>query len=323
MKGITHFAAGIAIVSFLPGAVNAGMNGNPLYFILAGIFGLLPDTIDFKIARFFAKNDIEVIPDPHRRDPQMIAEAIRLAIDRAASSRKPVRLKLNSIKLAADEWQSYKIVFDTVNRKVTVTYGPIVDTGGNPVNSSEPEDDITATAALGCAMKVDYQAAVTVDILEGPTFEFQLIDDRKINASFIPWHRSWSHSFVVGLLFSLVAVVAWDVRAGMAAMLAYSAHICVDQLGFLGSNLFYPFTHKRTEGLKRLHSGDPVPNLLIIWASCLVVFWNLYRASEMTGGPSLVHLFLYGLGLPWLAYILAKKWFLHKQRITRHEQRRP
>jgi len=35
-----------------------------LYFLLGGIFGLLPDTLDFKFYRFFIKHDIEVAPDP-------------------------------------------------------------------------------------------------------------------------------------------------------------------------------------------------------------------------------------------------------------------
>ena len=52
MKGITHFTIGVAAASCVPVAVETAASGNPLYFILGGIFGLLPDTIDFKLYRY-------------------------------------------------------------------------------------------------------------------------------------------------------------------------------------------------------------------------------------------------------------------------------
>ena len=63
MKGIAHFSLGIAAASCFPAAVQAGAEGNPLYFILGGIFGLLPDTLDFKFYRFIYSHDVEITPD--------------------------------------------------------------------------------------------------------------------------------------------------------------------------------------------------------------------------------------------------------------------
>ena len=67
MKGLTHFMTGVAAASCFPAAVEAGSRGNPLYFILGGVFGILPDTIDFKFLRFFQRRDIEITPDPNER----------------------------------------------------------------------------------------------------------------------------------------------------------------------------------------------------------------------------------------------------------------
>ena len=64
MKGIAHFSSGIAAASFFPWSVQAAAEGNPLYFILGGIFGLLPDTADFKFYRFFYRHDVNIELDP-------------------------------------------------------------------------------------------------------------------------------------------------------------------------------------------------------------------------------------------------------------------
>ena len=60
MKGIAHFTAGVAAASFFPGAVAAAVDGNPLYFVLGGVCGLLPDTLDFKFGRFFYRHQVEI-----------------------------------------------------------------------------------------------------------------------------------------------------------------------------------------------------------------------------------------------------------------------
>jgi hypothetical protein len=68
MKGIAHFVTGVAAASFLPWSIEAALRGDPLYFILGGAFGLLPDTIDFKFYRFFYRHDVYIEPDPANRD---------------------------------------------------------------------------------------------------------------------------------------------------------------------------------------------------------------------------------------------------------------
>ena len=81
MKGIAHFAAGIAAASCIPVTVAAGADGNPVYFILAGVFGLLPDTVDFKLFTFLYPYDLQIVPDPLCPDMQEIADAVASAVN--------------------------------------------------------------------------------------------------------------------------------------------------------------------------------------------------------------------------------------------------
>ena len=120
MKGFTHFMVGLGAASCFPGAVAAAATGNPLYFILGGAFGILPDTLDFKFYRFFVKHDMEVIPDPDNADPKMIADAVAYAINRAALGGAPVRIRLNTIPAGADCWRQYTVRFDVAGRRVLV-----------------------------------------------------------------------------------------------------------------------------------------------------------------------------------------------------------
>ncbi len=53
MKGFSHFMSGVAVASFCPWSIDAALQGNPLFFVLGGACGILPDTLDFKVYRFF------------------------------------------------------------------------------------------------------------------------------------------------------------------------------------------------------------------------------------------------------------------------------
>ncbi|HKL21631.1 MAG TPA: hypothetical protein VJ904_07485, partial [Tichowtungia sp.] len=62
MKGIAHFISGVTVASFCPWTIEAAQNGNPAYFILGAVAGILPDTVDFKFYRFFYHHDLQVEP---------------------------------------------------------------------------------------------------------------------------------------------------------------------------------------------------------------------------------------------------------------------
>ncbi len=310
MKGIAHFAVGVAATSCFPAAVEAGAAGNPLYFLLGGVFGLLPDTLDFKIYRFFYRRDIEVIPDPNAPNAQVIADAVACAVDRAARTGRETRIKLNTVRLAADRWQQYEVKFDVPNSRIVVTYGPRVTTDKRPAPGPQPEAGLRAAAPLPHPVEVEYLATSTIDIFDGPLFAMARGPDGRVRVSFIPWHREWSHSLVIGLVCALAgwAVAGW--LAGAVILAAYSGHVLADQLGFLGSNLLYPFTRHRTPGLQRFRSGDAAPNLFFTWGSAVVILWNLYRYAQ---GPAyvvgIVQALCFGLLIPMGLILGLRRWF--------------
>ena len=47
----------------------------------------------------------------------------------------------------------------------------------------------------------------------------------------------------------------------------------------MGSNLLYPFTKRRSGGLRLLHSGDAIPNFLTVWTAVALILFNLDRFS--------------------------------------------
>ena len=309
MKGIAHFTIGIAAASSFPAAVAAGAAGNPLYFILGAVFGLLPDTLDFKLYRFLYRHDIEITPDPHNPDPQSIADCLANAFMLARETGKPVRVKLNTIRLGADLWQQYHVSFSTPDQSVTVSCGPVVNTGGSPVPTPAPDKHPIGRARLPCPVKIDYLAVTTVDIFDGPRFEMLPTTDGRVTPRFSPWHREWSHSLVIALLFALMGAAIWTPLAGAVILAAWTLHIVADQLGFMGSSLWFPFKRRRTPGFGVMHSGRPVWNLLAVWLSCIIIFWNLYaNAPWQADRFNFITLCLYALLLPAAIYGAARRW---------------
>lgn len=294
MKGITHFATGVAAASCLPGAVAAAATGSPAAMILGGICGLLPDTLDFKVWRYLYRHEIEVIPDPLRPDPAMIAGAVAAAVNRARTENRPVRIKLNTIRLATDDWQSYAIRFRPAERAIEVEYGPVVDTGQQPTGPAP--DGGPARAPVHADMRIEYEFECKVDIFDGPVFEMRPAPDGRLDVLFLPWHRQWTHSLVLAALVGLAAALIWGPTAGLAAGLGWAAHVVGDQLGFMGSALWFPFSRRRTRGFGLWHAVDAVPNAAVVWGSILLVFWNLWRGGKAAVlAPGLILWMLLGL----------------------------
>lgn len=299
MKGISHFISGVALASCCPWAVEAALAGNPAYFILGGACGILPDTLDFKFYRFFYRYDRTITPDPRSPDPQAIAAGIAEAVAAAAQTPGMLRLKINTLRLSADRWQQFKIRFDPQRQTVSVGLGPVVTTGQVPIPGTFPAEASGGLESLAAPIGETYESVTTVDIFDGPSFGFEKNAEGRVVIHFLPWHRSWTHSLVLaGALAAGVAGVA-DWRAGVVAAGAFALHVLEDQLGFMGSNLFAPFTRRRSRGLRWMRSGDALPNFGTVWFCCLLIFWNAYRA--MPDPPCLFGFFrlmLYGGIIP-------------------------
>ena len=284
MKGIAHFISGAAAATFLPWTLQAAYEGNPWYFVLGGAFGILPDTLDFKFYRFFYKHDIYIEPHPDTADPQEIADTIADGIAQSITADHMIRIKLSTIRKGADYWQQYKVRFDAENQEVTVQFGPVVNTGQVPVPGTEPEKPRIGKAKLACPLHVTYDATANVDIFDGPTFGFEKDNQGGTVLHFLPWHREWTHALTTGAFFAVLAfpilfpLLKWQSwKASLVIMAAYAVHVLEDQLGFMGSNLFFPITKKRAQGLHIMRSGDSFPNFGAVWLSCVLIFWNMYR----------------------------------------------
>jgi hypothetical protein len=84
MKGIAHFASGLAVATFFPEIVYGASQNLSLAPLLGGAAGLLPDTLDFKVVRYFSRLDEEIDPAKitdaaGRPDPEAIAAGSRVA----------------------------------------------------------------------------------------------------------------------------------------------------------------------------------------------------------------------------------------------------
>jgi membrane-bound metal-dependent hydrolase YbcI (DUF457 family) len=313
VKGIAHFATGVAVATCFPQIVYGGSQNLSFAPLLGGFAGLLPDTLDFRFGRFLQKLDEQVDPaklttDGGYPDPQAIAERIVRAMNEAWDTGRQVRIQLHTLRVGADLWRRYSILFDAARRQVTVRTGPVVTTGQVPLAGYEvggyPPEPLQGQAEARAAILPTYEHEISVDIFSGPTLAFERAGDA-LEVFFLPWHRSWSHSLAVTLSVGLLGFLLAPVT-GLVMALATLAHIAEDQVGYMGSNLFFPITRRRTEGFRWMHSGDAIPNLLVVWLSLALIFLNLDRFSAVPSLPVLPYvlgvmvvpsLFFVGIGM--------------------------
>ncbi len=300
MKGIAHFAVGVAVTTFFPEILHDAAVGLAFGPVLGGIAGLLPDTLDFKLLRYLDRPDIVV--DPARfpssappgaglPDPQPMAEAVAAAADRAHESGRRVRLQLHTLRLGSDLWRRWCIGFEPARRQVHVRLGPMVTTGQVPLAGSAPPEAGGGSAPLRAPLLHPDGEEIVVDILSGPSLAFEPAGGA-VEVIFLPWHRAWTHSLLMALILGVLGSLLAPIY-GLALALAVLAHILVDQLGFMGSNLLFPLTHRRTRGLGLFHSGEALPNFATIWICGAVILFNLDRFSAQ---PILA---------PWPYFLLA------------------
>jgi hypothetical protein len=306
VKGIAHFATGVAVATFFPEVVTGAAHSLAFGPVLAGIAGLLPDTLDFRFVRYFERVDEEV--DPGQAvppDPQAIAERIAGAMDRAYETGKRVKIRVHSVRLGADLWRQMFLTFDVTRNEVAVRFGPIVTTGQVPLAGSEIPSLGPGRAAVTARMLHTYDEDVAIDIFSGPSLAFDR-EDGAVRVTFLPWHRAWTHSALVALLAGAAGLMISPV-AGLVIFLGVLSHIFVDQMGFMGSNIFFPLTRRRTMGWKLFRSGDALPNFLCVWVSLALILLNLDRFSETPFLPPLPYLVVVIL-LPCLLFLGLRIW---------------
>ena len=299
MKGITHFLFGIAMATFFSIALDAAVTQKALIILLGGIFGVLPDTLDFRFQRYIQKHTYEVEPDPHTLNAQNVADTIAYSINQAYETGKPVLVKLHTQKINQEFWRRYNLIIDPVNKTVTVKIGGWVtwaDTPDFPGTVSEPEPVYTAHFYPDVEYNYDQETKVT--ILSGPDYEF-VRDENKVRVDFIPFHRKWTHSFTFAFLFGVIGFILYGFSSlGFAAfgiiVVGFAGHVLVDQLGMLGGNLFFPLTKKRTPGLCLCRSADAIPNFSTNYFSLMLILWNL-DAFNLTSKLKMPLIDMFGL----------------------------
>jgi membrane-bound metal-dependent hydrolase YbcI (DUF457 family) len=306
MKGIAHFASAVAVASFLPQVVERSAQGS-LVLLLAGLGGLAPDTLDFRLARFLSKPDVEIGADfdgtaPEGLNAQAVADRLAAFIERAHRTGSSAYARLGTVKLGTDLWQRYSIHFE--DGRVRVRVGPLVDGAQTPIDeptipgpSAQGQGQAVVAAPMRCEASLRRGAAVVVDVFSGTMLEFRPCK-AGIEVVFLPWHRRWSHSLFVTALLGGAIALWWEPLGGLVYVLGSLTHILEDQLGHMGSNLLYPFTRRRIGGLGLFHSGDALPNLFAVWSSAVLLLLNLDRFSP---APVLQPwpLLALGLVLPW------------------------
>jgi membrane-bound metal-dependent hydrolase YbcI (DUF457 family) len=289
MKGIAHFATGIAVASFFPEVVRGAAQIPSFAPLLGGFAALLPDTLDFKFIRYFYGFDEEIDPaklmtDDGYPDPQGIANQVAAAMNLCYETGKRVSLHLHTLRLGSDLWRQYSVAFDVAHRQVIARIGPVVTTGQVPYPDSRIPGLKPGRAPVNANILHTYDAETKIDILSGPSMSFQKAGDA-IEVTFMPWHRIWTHSWVMVLLLAGIGALFAPVY-GLVMALAALSHIFEDQLGSMGCNLFFPLTRERLPGLRLMRSGDAFPNFLTVWVSLAVILLNLDRFSDAPIFPS-------------------------------------
>jgi hypothetical protein len=313
MKGFSHFVSGVAAASFVPNAVRMSAEGS-FVMLLAGLGALLPDTFDFKLARFLVAPDVEIDPCLLGMDAQAMAERMAEAIELAHRARRVVKVQLYTVRVDADTWRQYEVRFPSA-REIVVHIGPRVNLSQEPYVEHNPVQE-DGRAEVSCVIHSSHGASLPVDILAGPMVACRPREG-DVEIEFLPWHRRWSHSIlVIAAAGGLLALLLGQMY-GLAFAIGAATHVLQDQMGHLGSSLFYPLVVRRIPGLRWFHSGDVLPNLLTVWASAILILYNLDRFGE-TRRLDPKWLLLSGLVLPCMA-ILGAVWLGPRRRgIDRH-----
>ncbi|MBN1488006.1 MAG: metal-dependent hydrolase [Anaerolineae bacterium] len=305
MKGMAHFMTGVALATFFPEVVELATDGS-LLPVIGGIGGILPDTLDFKFARYFEIYDLEIEPELEP-NPGAIADALVESMTRAYKSKSSQNIMLRTLRLGADLWREYAVHFDPDAGTVAVSIGPLVNTGQVPYPGTAPDGGQgEARRQLDFPLAHTYSQEYRINVFTGPSFRFVREQD-ELAVHFLDWHRRWSHSLVLALGIGLVLGLLFGKWVGMLFALGFAAHILEDQLGYMGSNLFWPVTHRRQPGLKLIHSGDATPNFLTVWVSMALILFNLDRFSTQPYLASAAYLLLV-LGIPLLVFGIPYLW---------------
>ncbi|MCW1968212.1 MAG: metal-dependent hydrolase [Anaerolineae bacterium] len=301
MKGIAHFASGLCVAAWLPGVVQDAAQGG-LLIALGGACAMLPDTLDFRIERFIEHRHANIAPSAEQPNAPAFADALAATMRAALADGKPRIAQLHPTRRGVVNWVLYSLRFDVANGDVVVRLA-------DHVHDAKPR---IGRAHVG-PLDYGYDGEIHIEELGGPSLKFVPVPSRAdtttqtpapttLRIDFLPWHRQRTHSLLLaaGLGVLVGGLLGWT--AGLVAGLGYAVHVLEDQLGYMGSNLWWPLTSERTAGLKWLHASDAPANAATVWLSLSLLLLVLDRARDAPLLPLLPYLLLV-VGLPSLLLI--------------------
>jgi membrane-bound metal-dependent hydrolase YbcI (DUF457 family) len=332
MKGLTHFSSGVALGSFFMPAVAAAAStrlGTPeaaSSFILAlgGLYGIMPDTLDFKFGRFFVQEDYTLEFDLWDPDPQDMARQIGEAIDEVGITGQYIQMQFNPMRVGSNLWRQYVVKFDGETNEVIVVINGIVSTSQVSYPGTEPpEEKRVGRYKLKHAKLLEKHGRPSViDIMSGPMFGFRDVEEngeRYTAIEFLPWHRTWSHSYVLGFFLSIpVWIIAWFFSFnhwflyGLIAFLGYAIHITEDLTGHMGGSLIWPFSEKRYDGFCWFKASDPRANFSVDYLCFTILIFNLDRFSTHVISMDWYSYFFYFFIIPMVFYFTIFGYFMEK-----------
>ncbi|MCX6353998.1 MAG: metal-dependent hydrolase [Candidatus Aureabacteria bacterium] len=322
MKGLTHFLSGVSLASFIPAACKLANSevSSSYILVLGGLYGIMPDTLDFKIGQFISRVDHDVDADPNNPNPQKMAEQIGRAMEEAYETGRYIKVQLYPLRLGVDLWRQYVLKFDSANNEIVVVINEIVTTSQIAYLGTEPKSNRVGRYRIKCKMIETHGKPSVVDIMSGPQFGFKRIGDR-VEVGFLPWHRTWSHSFVLGFMLSIPVwlIASWLTGWGMGwlyglvAFLGFAIHITEDLTGHMGGSLLWPFQKDRTNGLCLFKASNPHANFAVDYLAVTLLLYNLSRFAPQPAiklGP--LGYALYVLVIPLTVYFAIVKLFGEK-----------
>lgn len=322
MKGLTHFISGIAAASFIPTVVNrsavarSGIDGAESSFLLAlaGLYAIMPDTLDFKVGRFFETADLDVFPEPDNIDAQAMANSLAETMDSAWTSGQTKRIQFHTLQLSADRWQQYRINFDCDNNAVEIVVGDVVTTSQVPFVGTAPANPRGRAELKHARLLPGSARGSKVDIMSGPMYGFKKSSQGDyMEVEFLPWHRTWSHSYTLGAflalpLWALAWAMGWENPwiYPLVAFVGFATHITEDLTGHMGGSLIWPFIRERTRGFCLFHASNPDANFVTDWLAVVILIWNLDRMGTGAIPLSGPLYFLFFLVAPMIFYFLPR-----------------
>ncbi|MEI6564479.1 MAG: hypothetical protein WCO42_09275 [bacterium] len=287
---------GLAWASCWPAAHQAAREGNPIPFLLGAVCALLPDTLDRWTTGLLERPDIHIVPPPEAPAPQAIAEALVMGISHCHNTGKAIGMECYPVPIDVKRWRPYRLQFDSVRRLIGVSFD---DTGVPGALLASPVSfvsDTLSTLAIHNA---------PVSLLAAPK------DDGRVAITVTSAGRPWSHSLVMAGSIGAIAGGLWGMTAGVIAGGAMGLHAFIDQWGFTGSNLYWPFTHKRSEGWQWVQPNQGrFFDFALFWMALLLLGWNILRTiNPPVESPPLTQILLFGGAIPLALLKLSRRLF--------------